>query len=110
MDFIKKLEKKKKSRISELGYAYLEDSKLTVKVFSKAYSIKDVGIIDGGIGCVMSKRDKECAKEQALTTRNLSDGDVPANLMSANYKFRIPAEKISDTEYVFMFDKACMVK
>ena len=55
MNFIKKLEKKKKSRISELGYAYLEDSKLTVKVFSKAYSIKDVGIIDGGIGCVMSK-------------------------------------------------------
>lgn len=92
------------------GCAYLEEGKLEIKIKSKTHDIGAVGIIDGGIGCVMSKRDKERQTDLTTTTRVLSDGDVPSNLMSAGYKFRILAEKISDTEYVFMFDKACMVK
>lgn len=109
MNFIKSLDKQKKKRM-DFGRAFLEEGKLEIKIKSKTHDIGEVGIIDGGIGCVMSKRDKERQINLAVTTRVLSDGDVPANLMSAGYRFRIPAEKISDTEYVFMFDKACMIK
>lgn len=109
MDFIKTFGKQSHARM-DFGRAILEEGKLEIKIKSKTHNIREVGLIDGGIGCVMEKRDKERDTPVSLTTRNLSDGDIPANLMSTGYKFRIPAEKISDTEYVFMFDKASMVK
>lgn len=109
MDFIKTLAKNKPGRVPSDGCVILSNGQLNVKIKTRTHDVSQVGIIDGGIGCILTERKKERQTEIANATRPVSDGDIPANLMSERYRFRIPGKKLSDTEYVFMFDKAHML-
>ena len=41
--------------------------------------------------------------------RTYDEKDIPINLQATGYKFKIKAEKVSDNEYVFMFNKAVVI-
>ena len=109
MNFIKTLEKNRGGKPSSNGYLILSNGQVEIRIKTNTHDISQVGIIEGGIGCVLSKRNEPRQTGITNTTRQLNDGDIPENLMSGGYRFRIPAEKLSDTEYVFMFDKAHML-
>lgn len=87
MDFIKTLAKNKPGRVPSDGCVILSHGQLNVKIKTRTHDVSQVGIIDGGIGCILTERKKERQTETANATRPVSDGDIPANLMSEGIDF-----------------------
>lgn len=104
MNFIKTLTPRYTS--TDLGYALITNKNIKIKIATNNMQFAEIGIIEGGIGCVLKKRKEPIVAKYAVTTRNYSEEDIPTNLQATGYKFRIPATKISDTEYTFMFEDA----
>ena len=104
MKFIKVLTPRYTS--TDFGYALITNKNIKVKIATNNMQITQIGIIEGGIGCVLEKRKEPTVAKYAVTTRNYDEKDIPTNLQATGYKFRIPATKISDTEYAFMFEDA----
>lgn len=107
MEFIKTLNKKKKSKHS-LGFAKISNGTIHVLIRCEKKTICNVGLIPDGIGVELKDSETTAKTPYVQAHRLYDESDIPANLQSEGYKFKIPAEKISDTEYVFMFDKARM--
>ena len=116
MKFIKTIEVKHPGRGHSKfpnGYIRLssDDRYFFIKIPVKDKYLGDIGFIEDGIGINLC--DCKVKKSIISTIRTLSEedmGHIPNNLQGSNYKFYIPAEKLSDNEYVFKFDKAIMKK
>lgn len=111
MDFVKVFQPKiVGTGHRSFGYALLKDCTLRVFIHSKDCFIKQVGLVEGGIGIVLEKTKNESKKSGIIQARRfLGEDDLPVNLQASGYKFRINADKISDTEYVFKFDNAITI-
>ena len=107
MDFIKVLQIKKLGRAgSAESYLTISGKELNVFVKNGNCIIKQVGLVEGGVGIVLEevKTNKKYNLTQAR--RTIEEGDIPANLQASGYKFRINGDKVSDTEFVFLFKNA----
>ena len=111
MDFVKVFQPKLVGTGHKcFGYALLEECTLKIFIHSKEHFIKQVGLVEGGIGVVLEKAKNETKKTGIIQARRfLGEDDIPVNLQASGYKFRINADKISDTEYVFKFDNAVTI-
>ena len=90
------------------GAAFLKEGNLRIKIFSKSRYITTAGLVDGGIGCETEESNCKNKSGYSTATRQLAEGDVPPNLAASGYTFVIPARKVTDSEYVFMFADAKM--
>lgn len=90
------------------GAAFLNEGNLRIKIFSESQFITTVGLVDGGIGCNTKESARKNKSGYCQATRQLAEGDVPPNLAASGYTFVIPARKVADNEYVFMFADAWM--
>lgn len=108
MKFIKVLSSGKIT--TDFGYLKIADGNIDILIKAENKVIDEVGIVDGGIGVVLKDTEKKNKTPYVQSSRKFEEDDIPVNLQATGYKFRINAEKISDTEFVFKFDKAFMVK
>lgn len=107
MEFIKTLNTKNSKR--GLGFAKLSNGQIDICLTCEKKKIINVGLINDGIG-VELKDSETAAKTPYVQAHRLYDEtDIPANLQSEGYKFKIPANQISENEYVFMFKDAVMM-
>ena len=109
MKFIKTLEKRRGERYEGNGSIIIANNRLAIRISDNKVDVKDVGIIEGGIGIVVEKSNKKRNSPCIFSSRHFESTDIPVELQGEKYRFRIPGEKISDTEYVFMFKKAKML-
>ena len=106
MNFIKQFGSRG-GRVSTFGSAIIKDGFLKIRI-PNTYDIVEKGFIEGGIGLTV----KPCSPRKSPYTTvhvNIGKDYLPPELCGQNYKFGIPAEKISDTEIVFMFKRAKML-
>ena len=108
MKFIKVLSSNKIT--TDFGYLKIADGNINILIKTENKVIDEVGVVDGGIGVVLKNTEKKNKTPYVQTSRKFEEDDIPVNLQATSYKFRINAEKVSDTEFVFKFDKAFMVK
>lgn len=105
MELLKVLEPHRKKAMMSGGYLTISEGVIFVKIQARNMIVKDIGIIKDGIGVLLKEGNER--KLIYATARRVYNGDyIPANLQSEGYTFRIPATKISDTEYAFMFADA----
>ena len=107
MEFIRTFNHKIGGRIKENGSLIICDGELRIKVNESNSTIEEYGIIKDGIGVVIKKAKRKTPYIKTILKYN--EDDIPINLQGESYKFKIPAEKLSDTEFVFKFDKAIML-
>ena len=107
MEFIKTFERKIGGRVKENGSLIICDGELRIKINEPNCAIDEYGVVDGGIGVVIKKQNHKTLYLKHIVEYNAED--IPINLQGEKYRFKIPAEKLSDTEYVFMFNKAVML-
>lgn len=108
MEFVKTLEMKGSGKKKMLGTCVIRDGQLHFKVNETTMRVKEIGIVEGGIGMELERSEKQIQFIQCA--RRFEEGDIPVNLQATGYSFSIPAEKLSETEYVFRFENASMVK
>ena len=109
MNFVKTLEIRRSGRYSGEGSVVIADGVIAVRIPTNKFSFKNIGIIKDGIGVELEKSSKKRTAPNIFTTRHFESDDIPIELQGEKHRFRIPGEKISDTEYVFMFKKAKML-
>jgi len=109
MNFIKTLEKRTSGRYNGDGSIVIANGVIAIRIPTNKFSFKEIGIIKDGIGVELEKSTKKRTSPGIFTTRHFEEADLPVELQGDKYRFRIPGEKISDTEYVFMFKKAKML-
>ena len=107
MEFIKTFTHKTGGRAKEQGSLIICNGELRIKINEPNSSVAEYGVIKNGIGVVIKKVKR--ATPFLRTIMKYNSDDIPVNLQGEKYRFKIPAEKISDTEYVFNFDKAIML-
>ena len=93
---------------STFGSAVIKDGKVTIRLYNKNYDFDKVGIIKDGIGCTLIKRSVKRQSSLIQVIHTYDKDDIPVQFQSENYRFRIPARKLSETEFVFMFEDAKM--
>ena len=81
---------------------------IKIKIDRPTLKIKNIGIVKGGIGVELTEGNKPL--KHCVANRPFSEDDLPVNLQAAGYSFSIKAEKLSETEYIFHFKNASMVK
>ena len=106
MNFIKHFNSRG-GRVGSLGSALFGDGKLRIRI-PNTYNVVEKGFIDGGFGLVVEPCGNRKSKYTTVNV-NIDPLDLPPELRGKTYKFGIPAEKISDTEFVFLFKKARML-
>ena len=82
---------------------------MRIKINEADSTFDKVGVLKDGIGVVIKKSKKKLKTPYLKTTFKYNEEDIPVNLQAEKYRFKIPVEKLSDTEYVFKFDKAIML-
>lgn len=104
MEFIKHFTKIGSGHRVLNGSMTIKDGKMYIRLPNNV-QVVEKGYIEGGIGIVV----KPCKPISSLYRQVMSKIDpdyVPVELCASHYTFRILGDKISDTEYVFMYDKA----
>jgi len=109
MNFVKTLKPRRGGRYSGDGSVIIADGVIAIRIPTNKFSFKEIGIIKDGIGVELEKSSKKRTAPNLFTRRCFESDDIPVELQGEKYRFRIPGEKISDTEYVFMFKKAKML-
>lgn len=109
MNFVKTLEKRRGGRYGGDGSVIIAENHIDIRIPDNKVDIKEIGIIKDGIGVVVKPSKLKRKAPNIFTRRVFDSGDIPVELQGEKYRFRIPGEKISDTEYVFMFKKAKML-
>ena len=109
MEFIKDF-KVRKGREIGAGSLYIVNGFLKLRINAPNAHLEKMGAIKDGIGCVIKSSNKDKNKKTPyISARYKYESDwIPENFQYEGYRFTIPAEKISDTEYVFMFNNAKM--
>ncbi len=107
MQFTKTLSKKKKK--IGIGYCKITNNEITIFINDGFKQIDEIGFIEGGIGCVLSGRRLKAKTPYTQAQRKYEKEDMPANLRATGYSFRIPATKMNENEFTFMFKDAFML-
>lgn len=115
MEFLKTFENTHRGKRSCLASLVIDNSKnqLRIRIYDNTMFFDTVGIIEDGLGVVLKKRS---ANSTDIATKYISrkihftKSDVPVNLQATGYTFEIEGVKKSDTEYVFYWKNARMVK
>lgn len=94
-------------RIGSFGSAILKDGFLKIRIPSNL-EVVEKGFIEDGFGLVVRPCESKKSKYTLVQTK-IDKSFLPSELCAQNYKFGIPAEQISDTEIVFMYNKAKML-
>lgn len=94
-------------KIARFGSAILKDGFLRIRI-PYTLEVVEKGFIEGGFGLVVRPCESKKSKYTLVQTK-LDKSYLPAELCAQNYRFGIPAEQISDTEIVFMYNKAKML-
>lgn len=111
MEFIKEFLKEQRKK-NKFGSVVLKDGKITVRMYQKGFVIDKVGLIKDGIGCTMKQSDKDRASVLSMKIIDYDKEDIPVNLQVSNYRFKIPAIRVSESpsfEYAFMFKDVKML-
>ena len=108
MDFIKTFKKRKVGRKPGIGSIRIADGFINIKLNVKDATIKEVGTIKDGIGVVLQESKNKKKLPYAATRIKYDSDSIPENFQGTKYRFRIPAERISDTEYKFLYCNAKM--
>ena len=109
MQFIKTFKLTWGGSKAQLGSLIICNGKLRLRIGQPKAILKEFGFIEGGMGAVISLEHEERKTPFISKIVTYDPKDIPVNLQGQKYRFKIPAEKISDTEYVFMFNKAYML-
>ena len=107
MEFIKNFNIRR-GREPGCGSIYITNGCLKVRINVPNAHVTDMGLIDGGIGCVITTGDKNRKTPYVAASMKYQKDWLPPELQGAGYKFTIPAQKLSDTEYAFLFCNAKM--
>lgn len=109
MEFIKTIGPRRRGKRAGFGTLRISDGFISLKLNAPEMQIDKIGVIKGGIGVVL-KQSIIPKKTPSVASRYKYDEDtIPVELQGEKYRFSIPAEKLSDTEYVFMFKNAKML-
>ena len=109
MEFIKSIARNRTGRIASAGSLIIANGTLRLRITEPNAILKDIGLIKDGIGVVIEKGIKGRKTKYVSNIIKFEKEDIPVELQGTKYRFRILAEKISDTEFVFKFDKAVML-
>lgn len=109
MDFIKIIPRRRGGRESGFGSLIICNGLLIIKINERNSKLKDVGVIKDGIGVVIEDCNYNKKTSYVRNVLPYSENDIPINLQGEKYKFSIPAKKVSDKEFVFMFKDAVML-
>jgi len=80
----------------------------TLKSQSIIIQFKQIGRTEKGIGVIVEKDDVKRKTNHITALFKYNNDYIPENFQGECYVFRIPAEKLSDTEYEFKFCNAKM--
>lgn len=103
MEFIKHFSHGK-SRTNRNGSATIKDGYFFFRLPNDV-EVVDKGYIEGGVGFVVKPCKPTGSLYRQIQTR-VDTEQVPTELCASHYKFRIIGDKISDTEYVFLYKNA----
>lgn len=109
MQFIKTFKVSRGGSKAQLGSLIIRNGELRLRIGQPKANLKEFGFIEGGIGAIISLGQEKRKTSYIAKIVTYDPKDIPVELQGQKYCFKIPAEKISDTEYVFMFDKAYML-
>ena len=109
MDFIKIIPRRRCGRAKGFGSLVIRDGMLRIAINEPNSYLKEIGVIQDGIGVILEKCDRKKKTPYVMNVLPYSEKDIPINLQGEKYKFSIPAKKISDNEFVFMFKDAVML-
>lgn len=109
MEFIKPIKCGHIGRKAGIGSLIIANGTLRLRLKEPNANLKDIGLIKDGIGVVIEKGIKGRKTKYVSNIIKFEKEDIPVELQGTKYKFRILPEKISDTEFVFKFDKAVML-
>lgn len=109
MNFIKDFNVRK-GREPGFGSLCIANGFLKLKINVPNAHIVKIGATKDGIGCIIKTGDKNKKTPYVATCFRYDKDWLPVNFQGEGYKFSIPAKKISDTEYEFMFCNAKMKK
>jgi len=108
MEFTKKINRCG-GRKGGYGALIIANGFIKIRITTSNAVLKEAGLIKGGIGVVIKKGIEGRKTKYVANKMKYDKEDIPVELQGTKYRFRIPAEKLSDTEFVFKFDKAVML-
>ena len=106
MEFIKTFDSSRTFK-SSFGSAIIKDGFVRIRLPNNV-KIVEKGFIEGGIGIVTEPK-KPGKTPYTLLQQEVDKSYLPTELTGKSYKFFIPAEKLSENEFVFMYKKAKML-
>lgn len=92
---------------ASIGSAIIKDGFIRIRLPNNV-SIVEKGFIEGGIGIVTEPKNPG-KSPYTILQEELDINYLPVELTGKAYKFFIPAEKIGENEFVFMYKKAKML-
>ena len=115
MEFLKTFNTSHRGKRSCLASLVIDNSnsQLRIRIYDKTMFFDTVGIIENGLGVVLKKRSTDSTDittKYILRKIHFTESDIPVNLQATGYTFEIEGVKKSDTEYVFCWKDAKMVK
>lgn len=108
MNFIKDFNVRK-GREPGFGSLYIANGFLKLRINVPNAHVEAMGAVEDGIGCVIKAGDKNRKTPYIATCFKYEKDWLPCNFQGEGYRFSIPAKKISDTEFVFLFKNAKML-
>ena len=108
MNFIKNYSVGRGGSHCELGSVIIRDGTIRLRIRQENATLKEFGIVDGGIGAIISLNEKGRQKKAITKVVPYSPKDIPIELQGKGYCFKISPKKLSDTEYIFLFKDAKM--
>ena len=109
MDFIRIIPRTRRGETKGFGSLIICDGMLRITINEPNSYLKEIGVIQDGIGAILEKSNKKKKTPYVKNVLPYSENDIPIHLQGEKYKFSIPAKKISDNEFVFMFKDAVML-
>ena len=109
MKFVKTFSLNVKGRTSGEGSIIIADRKMAITVKDNTVHIAQVGLTEDGIGVEVEHDDVKRKTPYVKIMIPYTEDDLPEQFQGSDYKFSIPATKLSDTEYLFRFCNAKML-
>lgn len=109
MKFIKKFDVSRKNIESSLTIAVNGDDTLVTIRLPNDFIIDTIGLIEGGFGCITSKRTSNAKSPYTQGKYHISTTDLPEGYRLDAYKYRIIGKHKSEDEWVYMFDDMKML-
>lgn len=107
MEFVRSFNVRK-GRESEVGSLRIVNGYLRIRINVPNAHIVKFGATKKGLGCVIQTGDKDRKTPYVSCHYKYEEDWIPANFQGKGYIFSIPANKVSETEYEFLFCNAKM--